>query len=239
MIIDCHVHLKGGDVDRTEYDAARIVSVMDDAGIDRSVVFAMCETTRDSARRVAAALQEFPDRLIGFVYALPSFADNVLDELKRAADQGCRGIKLHAGETQLRPWVVDKLFAFAGESSLPILLDAKGDYANVERLSREFPDTNLICAHLGNMSEADTRRIIDLAAQRENLLLDTSYVRMTQYIARAIAAAGADKILFGSDGPEVNVKVELYKIKVLELSEKDAELVLGGNLLRLIGETAS
>lgn len=236
MIVDCHVHLKGGDVDRTESGPGRIVGVMDAAGIDRAVVFAMCETTRAATERVAAALAEFPDRLIGFAYAIAGFDTNVVDDLKEAVDRGCRGIKLHAGETSLRPWVVDPLFAFAADSSVPILLDAKGDYSNVERLSREFPATNLICAHLGNMSEPNTRRIIDLAKDRANLFLDTSYVRMTQYIGRAIETAGADKVLFGSDGPDVNVKVELFKIRVLELAGADEQLVLGGNVLRLVGE---
>ena len=44
MIIDCHMHLKGGDIERTEFTPADIVKVMDEAGIDRAIVFAICET---------------------------------------------------------------------------------------------------------------------------------------------------------------------------------------------------
>jgi len=86
------------------------------------------------------------------------------------------------------------------------------------------------------MGEANTRKIISLARERENLYLDTSYVRMTQYIRRAIQIAGARKIIFGSDGPGVDVKVELFKIRSLELSKQEEELILCKNILKLIGD---
>ena len=236
MIIDCHMHLKGGDIKRTEFCPADIVKVMDEAGIDRAIVFAICETTEDSIRRVTEALKLFPERFIGFAYAIPSFQGNVLEQIKSALDKGFRGIKLHRGETSLSPWIVDPLFEFAKENRVPILLDPAGDFSNVERLTREFPGVNLICAHLGNMGEADTRKIISLAKERENLYLDTSYVRMTQYIRRAIQSAGAKKVIFGSDGPGVDVKVELFKIKSLGLPKQEEELILCRNILKLIGD---
>jgi len=94
MIIDCHMHLKGGDIERTEFTPADIVKVMDEAGIDRAVVFAICETTEDSIRRVRQALNLFPERFISFAYAIPSFQGNVLEQIKSALDKGFRGIKL-------------------------------------------------------------------------------------------------------------------------------------------------
>ena len=236
MIIDCHMHLKGGDIERTEFCPANIVKVMDEAGIDRAIVFAICETTEDSINRTKRALNLFPERFIGFVYAIPSFEQNVLEKIKKAVDEGFCGIKLHGGETRLSPWIVDSLFEFAQENKLPILLDPVGDFSNVERLTREFRGVNLICAHLGNMLEPDTKRIISFAKERENLYLDTSYVRMTQYIRRAIEVAGPNKVIFGSDGPDVNVKVELFKVKSLGLKREDEDLVLYKNILRLIGD---
>ena len=45
MIIDSHVHLKHGNAERTEYRPEEIVESMDQAGVGKSVVFAMCTTT--------------------------------------------------------------------------------------------------------------------------------------------------------------------------------------------------
>ena len=44
MIIDSHVHLKHGDAKRTEYSPKTIVKIMNEVGIDKSIVFAMSTT---------------------------------------------------------------------------------------------------------------------------------------------------------------------------------------------------
>ena len=43
-----------------------------------------------------------------------------------------------------------------------------------------------------------------------------------------------EKILFGSDGPLVDSRVELYKIRLLKLPPQKEEKVLSGNILRLL-----
>jgi uncharacterized protein len=63
---------------------------------------------------------------------------------------------------------------------------------------------------------------------------DTSGVRRFDYLLQAIDRGGADKVLFGSDGPWLHPGLELYKIRLLGLSRQEEALVLGKNLLRLI-----
>ena len=45
---------------------------------------------------------------------------------------------------------------------------------------------------------------------------------------------GPDKIIFGSDGPEQDSRVELYKIRLLKLPPADEAKILSGNILRLL-----
>ena len=52
---------------------------------------------------------------------------------------------------------------------------------------------------------------------------------------QAVKRAGARKILFGSDGPWLHPGVELQKIKLLGLPPGKEALILGGNILRLLG----
>ncbi|MBS7610501.1 hypothetical protein KEJ19_08140 [Candidatus Bathyarchaeota archaeon] len=66
MIVDSHVHLKHGDVNRTEYRAETIVYTMDTVGIDVSVVFAMGTSTNRSIEMALEAHRRFPDRLIPY-----------------------------------------------------------------------------------------------------------------------------------------------------------------------------
>jgi hypothetical protein len=60
-------------------------------------------------------------------------------------------------------------------------------------------------------------------------------VRRFDLLEQAVRRAGAHKVLFGSDGPWLHPGVELEKIRLLRLGAGDEALVLGGNLLRLIG----
>jgi predicted TIM-barrel fold metal-dependent hydrolase len=50
-----------------------------------------------------------------------------------------------------------------------------------------------------------------------------------RHLEMAARELGAGKLIFGSDGPEVDSRVELYKIKLLKLPPTDAR-VLGGNV---------
>jgi len=50
----------------------------------------------------------------------------------------------------------------------------------------------------------------------------------------AAKEAGPAKLIFGSDGPELDSRVELHKVKLLKLAPADEAAVLGGNILRLL-----
>jgi hypothetical protein len=60
-------------------------------------------------------------------------------------------------------------------------------------------------------------------------------VRRFDLLEQAVRRAGADKVLFGSDGPWLHPGLELQKIRLLNLGAQEAALVLGGNVPRLIG----
>ena len=47
----------------------QIVEIMDEAGVDTSIVFAMCTTTKRSIEMAEEAVAEYPNRLIPFAYA--------------------------------------------------------------------------------------------------------------------------------------------------------------------------
>src|SRR6266567_131142 len=53
-------------------------------------------------------------------------------------------------------------------------------------------------------------------------------------IGLAVKELGPDKIIFGSDGPEQDSRVELYKIRLLKLPPADEAKILSGNILRLL-----
>lgn len=245
MIIDSHVHLKHGDSERTEYSPEAIVKVMDEVGIDRSVVFAMSTTTRRSIEMAKEAIAKFPDRLIPYVYALPNYERRVLDEIDHALDKlDFKGIKIHAGECTLAEYLVDPVIEIAGECEVPCLIDCAGDSGAIKRIASNFPRTNIIVAHLGKYLCKDSTlidRFIDLAEAYRNIYLDISGVIMPGKIVEAVRHVGSKRLIFGTDGPHkapdtaTYARIELEKIKNLGLEQADLGSILGEAIADLLG----
>jgi len=244
MIIDSHVHLRHGDAAATEYSAETIVGVMDAVGIDRSVVFAMSTTTERSITMAAAAVEAFPHRLIPYVYALPDYRSDVLARIEDAVrNRGFRGIKVHAGECALRPWTSDPLFEIAGALGVPCLVDFCGNVAAAGRIAQSFPDTLLIIAHMGRYLCTDAALVdafIDLAIRFDNVRLDVSGVVLNWKIEDAARRVGANRLLFGTDGPhptpdlESFARIELDRIRCLRLSDDAKAAILGENIAEIL-----
>ena len=243
-IYDSHVHLKHGDAAATEYAPETIVETMDAAGIEKSVVFAMSTTTRRSIGMAQRAAQAFPGRLIPYVYALPNYLRPVLSEIDKAVSElGFRGIKLHAGECRLAGYVADPVFELAAELDVPCLVDFLGEFAAAERIASGFPGCKLIVAHLGQYLGTSAERLdrfIEIAEANENVFLDASGVALLWKIEDAVRRIGADRVLFGTDGPHEApdtasfASMEVEKINMLDLSAAQKEEVLGGTLARLL-----
>lgn len=244
-IIDSHVHLKHGDVQKTEYGAETIVKTMDEVGIDKSVVFAMSTTSRHSIRMAREAVSKFPDRLIPYVYALPDYERPVIQEIDEAISKlGFRGIKLHIGECTLEKYVASPVLKLAGKRGVPCLIDCGGRHDIIQRMAENFPGTRIIVAHLGKfLCEDETLidRFIDIAKAHHSIFLDVSGVVRTHKIREAVFQVGSDHVIFGTDGPaeapdEVGyARTELDKILALNLNTKDENAVLGKTIANLLG----
>jgi hypothetical protein len=119
---------------------------------------------------------------------------------------------------------------------LPLLYDVAGQAYVMDMLAPQFPDVNFIIPHLGSFAD-DWRvhqQVVDLMVRFPNVYGDTSGVRRFDYIVQAVNRAGAQKLLFGSDGPWLHPGLELHKIRLLQLPPDKEDLILGGNTLRLL-----
>ncbi|MGC8577349.1 MAG: amidohydrolase family protein [Thermoproteota archaeon] len=244
MIVDSHVHLKHGDIMRTEYSPEVIVKVMDEVGIDKSVVFAMSTSTSKSIEMALEARKKFPDRLIPYVYAIPSYEKIIIKEIEAAITElGFKGIKIHAGECTLAEYVTDPVVNLAEKLGVPCLIDCMGRYSDIERIAKKFPEAKIIVAHLGKYlcnDEALIEKFIELATTYKNVYLDASGVSLVHKIKEAVYKVGSDRVIFGTDGPHEEpslvqfAKNEINKIRSLGLDRKDEEAIMGGNIAKLL-----
>ncbi len=244
MIIDCHCHAGKGDGLTGPWDTAAPLQKYrrraSTAGINRTVLFPAFHSDYAVANReVARIVASRPDRFYGFAFVHPDRdRGRVFAMVRVAVEQyGFRGIKVHRYDGRITREICEVARAF----SLPVLYDVMGEVSVVELLAHEYPDVTFIIPHLGSFAD-DWRAqlaLIDHLVRHPNVYTDTSGIRRFDLLQEAVRRAGANKVLFGTDGPWLHPAVELVKVRVLDLPQYEEQLILGGNLLRLIAGVRS
>ena len=239
MIIDCHCHAGKGDGLTGPWDTdaplGEFLRWSRTAGIDRTVLFPAFHSDYAVANRlVARIVARRPDRFLGFAFVHPERdRGRVAAMVKEAVvEHGFVGIKVHRHDARITREICEAARAYG----LPVLYDVMGEVSAVELLATQYPDVSFIIPHLGSFAD-DWRAqlaLIDPLVRYPNIYADTSGVRRFDLLAQALRRAGAGKFLFGSDGPWLHPGVELAKVYALGLPPAEEELILGGNLLRLI-----
>jgi predicted TIM-barrel fold metal-dependent hydrolase len=216
----------------TYNDPQWILQQAREAGIAQSVIFPISNTTFEQANQeIAGYVRQFPRRFIGFAKHDPGTeAGKIRGLLTREVRQlGLKGLKLHAVPTR-------EILETVAELGIPILMHPPRVRDCLE-VVRGHPRIPFILAHLGSFASRDWRDhllAIDAARDLPNLYLDTSGVLFQRYLERAARDLPAEKLLFGSDAPLVDARVELFKILLLRLPRDREEKILGGNARRLL-----
>lgn len=251
LIIDSHVHIGIIDVGENggEVDADRLVELADRMGVDKIFVTNTWECFYDMYQgnmRVVEAMNQYPERILGYV-TIPSsrFRREAIEVLERfVEDYGMQGLKmLHVynmlstvGQIhELRfslnePWTYP-LLEKAAELKIPALLHCTPE--ECKGLAEAVPDAIIIMAHMGF---GNWNKAIMVAEEYENIFLDTasSCVDMGM-IETAVEVIGAERLLYGSDTPILNPYIQLEKVRSAEISEGEKRLILGGNMMRILG----
>jgi uncharacterized protein len=239
-IIDSHCHAGKGDGLTGPWDTDAGLDAYlrraDRAGISQTVLPpAFHSNYREANRKLAAIVASIPGRFYGYAMVhAERDAGRVAAMVREAVEGfGFRGIKVHRHDARISREICEVARAYA----LPILYDVMGETAPVESLAREYPDVNFIIPHLGSFADDWGAHVslIDQLVRHRNIFTDTAGSRRFDYLVEAVRRAGAGKLLYGTDGPWLHPALELEKVRWLGLSPADERLVLGGNLLQLIG----
>ena len=244
MIIDAHCHAGKGDIMNapwnTDAPLEKYLRRARTAGITKTVVVPAGHSDYAVANaRLARIVARHPDRLIGFASVHSTRdAGRIFKIVKQAVTQwGFRGLKVHGYDALPTREVCEAVRAFR----IPMLVDVVGRASIVELLASQFRDVDFIIPHLGSFMDdwRAQQQVVDHLVRHPNVYTDTAGVRRFDYLVQAVKRAGARKLLFGSDGPWLHPGVELAKVRALGLPPAEEQLVLGGNLLRLIGRVRS
>jgi hypothetical protein len=149
-----------------------------------------------------------------------------------------KGMALHQDEFPLPIeeflWpIIEK----AEDSEIRICILHCQKFKIADQISKDFPEVTFIFTHLGCfLNRSLMPKYCAIVRERGNVYLDTSAQHGHEQILDAVKMAGADKLTFGSDGcVHHRPLVELSMIKVLKLPKKEEDLILGGNISRILG----
>jgi uncharacterized protein len=248
-ITDSHTHVD-------EYEAfgwfdppETIIELMDEAGIEQAVVMTYADAPvlkPNALRYLHDACMRYSGRLIPYARLNPH-ADNAAFLLEEAIlDLGMKGLKIHQESVTAAAHhgSIVRLVKKAAEFNAPVLFHSGDEPLSLPqqfaRLAEEAPEATIILAHMGGYHHTDDA--IRVCEKYDNLLVDTSACPYPHKIKEAIERLGAHRVLFGSDGPGCNPKLELQKIMRLGLSENEQRLMLHDNIasiLERVGRKAS
>ncbi len=202
---------------------------------------------------VAEYCRAAPDRLVPMGGVHPRFAEDAAQEVRRAAEQGVRALKIHpchmAVEINAYLHGLDSLRAIYAEAErlgLPVMIHTgtsifpgarsrHGEPMGADDVAVDFPRLTLILAHGGRPLWMD--QAFFLVRRFPQVYMDVSSIppkAILRYFPRL--AEVADKVLYGSDWPAPGVRSmgdNLRDFRALGLAEEVTRKILEENPARV------
>ncbi len=239
-IIDAHIHV-GCNRDTKYYSEAELWRDLREAGAQGAVIFAFPEDIYRITDSVEARLRAneyvlevagkspdlYPFYFVWNDYLIPENLDRYV------------GVKWHRHYDEPRYDYDDpRCGRFLDEVRrlrMPVLLEE--EFEETRRFILENPDIDVIIPHMGKLNGGYER--MRAFYRMDNVYFDTSTAPL-EAIKRCLNVIGPERVIFGSDvsgtsQPFYNFpKVELEKIRKLNLPRRELELILSGNVERII-----
>ena len=239
------------------------------AGIDLTVVLPVATSARQVAHINDSAIRTHETQVREHT-GIDSFGGAHPDdpewrsELKRLADAGIRGIKIHPPyqEVDLDDPRFLRILEYAGELDLIVVTHAGYDVGlpgaeqsvvpKIRRAVLKTGPVKLVCAHMGGWRcwqeacdlLADTGVMIDTSFSLGSMTPAGDGYPWTEETLRRLSPEefcgmtrlfGAERVLFGTDSPWSARDEEVKAIRALPLTDGEKSLILGENARRLLG----
>jgi uncharacterized protein len=245
-IADCHGHI-GVRPDFPAYktEPAEMIQVMDLLNIEVLAVTSTLACYNDCPRgnaEVAAVIEQFPKRFLGYITVNPNLAGQALEQLERFAGfHKPPLIKLHpdlhkypVSGAHYRP-----VWDYANQTRAIVLVHTWDSDPNCGPLlfgsiASEFPHARILLGHAG-VTWRGYLQALEVARQASNTFLDiTGSQSHRTILEHCVATIGAERILFGSDMPFLEGAVSVGRVLAARISGDAKRAILRDNFLRLL-----
>lgn len=227
------------------------VELMDQAGVEMLMLSAWCrpEGWVFSNDEIAAYTRAFPERFVGVATVDLSRPMVAVAELERAVKElGCKALRIVPWLWKLPPnhrWYYP-LYVKCIELGIPFCTqvghtgplmpsETGRPVPYLDEVALDFPELVIVGGHIGHPW---TDEMIGLAWKHDNIHIDTSAYLPAYYppqLLHFMRTYGQDKVLFGSNFPQLSLKKCLEQVRALELPPAIADKFLQGNARRVFG----
>ena len=231
-------------------DPASFVAHLTESGADYGVILAEYSpintgiSTNDNVYDFCLG----QERLIPFASLNPYLlnTDMAVELEYLVKEKGFRGLKLYPSYNLYYPNdpMMYPVYAMAQELGIPVMMHTGSSVFHGTRLkycdpiffddiARDFPNLNLLMCHSGRGFWYD--KAFFLSRLHKNLYMEISGLppkRLLDYFPEF--ERNSDKIVFGTDWPDLNIKDNIESFRALPLKEENKAKILGGNAARLL-----
>ncbi len=233
MIIDAHLHLDDRIEGPPNLAVEELLKQLENSKIQKAVVIHL-ENQRWSKEEFIESISK-DHNLIGFVNINPNNENAIKDLEYSIKDLKFKGLKLHPRlqNFEINSKKVNELVKYAGELKIPVLIDTFPDGFSLSRgfdvkkfaeVAIQNPKTKFIWAHCGGHYVIDFMMV---AKRFDNIFMDISYSllyylksNISHNIIYAMKSMKFEKIMYGSDYPDRNIKETLDKTKKYFIEHK-------------------
>lgn len=219
-----------------------LLRALDDGGIERAVVGPVgrwvAVDNEDGNRTLAGWAAAYPDRLAWWATVNPWYGgDRAGAELGRAFTAGASGLKLVPsvqGFGLLSP-LLEPVLDVAEEHGRPVYVvtgvPVASEPLQLAELALRRPGLTF---GMGRSGRTDfSLDLLPALTTGPNLVAETAY-NGASLIARLVAELGAERVLFSTDVPFNDARLELERVERAGLSDADRAAVLGGTATVLL-----
>jgi predicted TIM-barrel fold metal-dependent hydrolase len=210
----------------------------DAAGIEYAVVMPSPASKPDNRALYETAGQQ--RRAILCCQVNPNDGEAALAEIRRSATEWrMRVLKIMPAIYQVRlsSPLAHTLMSTARELGMVVNIHSGSEISHplaIGALCRRFPDVTVLMDHMGYREW--TADAIEAARDNPNLYLGTTIASFEPItVGRAVAELGPERVVYGSNWPNLYSDLAVQAIRRQRLGETAEELIFGGNLARILG----
>jgi predicted TIM-barrel fold metal-dependent hydrolase len=249
-VIDPHTHvlhdgmMGSGFITIPHGDAEHMIRRYRRMGVDRFCCSSWIGIWIDASRGndlMRELTLRHPEDILGYATIDPKKTDDYEAEITRCHDEyGFRGLKpynprvgLPYNAPEYDPWY-RKGNEVGGYVKLHQTTIGDNYLNEIADISERYPNMNYLLAHSGWTWEVARSRV-ELAKSRANVFLDLTFTSVLHGVVEYFVEEGlADKVLFCSDAPMRDPIPQLGWVAYARIGEREKEMILGGNMLRVL-----